>query len=257
MKSLVFLFLIIVHFTPARAQQRPLPAHYVRDSLPALTATCRDLLAHAYMAQKFIKVTDTLPGWEGYPVKLYAYQTGIDIYTGKQKTGLVYLLNPTPEKLAIWIATTCWIVKKSVDYRYTHQLFEWIKQQSGAQFPVKGIVYEDQYVKGFQEPYLFKDGVTVYIRDSTRWPADKTCTTDQLDFYLHATDSDLKEQTGQFARIGSAAREDYIAYGGKENVGDKEHRKLKWLDVVRRLYQKAWRSDRNDLLIMWAERHLQ
>ncbi len=76
------------------------------------------------MAQKLLITTDTLPGWEGFPVKLYEYKTGNDLYTGQPKTGKVYLLNPSPEKLAMWIATTCWEVKNSVDYIYTDSLFQ-------------------------------------------------------------------------------------------------------------------------------------
>ncbi len=247
---LVFIFPL---FTSA---QNKLPEDYVRDSLPSLVQKSKNLLDRAYMAQKLLITTDTLPGWEGFPVKLYEYKTGNDLYTGQPKTGKVYLLNPSPEKLATWIATTCWEVKNSVDYIYTDSLFRWIKGQSGAQFPVKGVVYEDQYTRDFQEPYIFKDGVTVFIKDSTMFPKDKTCTPEQLDFYLRITNEDLKPQTGQYARISSTRREDYKSAGGKEDVGDINDRKQKWLEVVRELYKKAWNSDRNELIIMWAKNHL-
>ena len=255
-KSLFFCLIIITPFIVS-AQQKEIPATYLKDSMPSLVEKAKDLLDSAYMAQKLLAVTDTLPGWEGFPVKLYEYQTGIDIYTGQSKTGKVYLLNPTPEKLAIWIVTICWEVKKSLDYKYTEQLFQWIKHQSGAQFPVKGVVYEDQYTKGFYEPYIFKDGVTVYIKDTTMFPKDKTCTPEQLDFYLRISYDDLKPQTGQYARIGSARREDYKSAGGTEDVGDVNDKKQKWLSVVRELYKKAWNSDKNELLIMWAKQHLE
>jgi endoglucanase len=255
-KNLFFCIALLFPFC-AFAQQDKMPSAYLKDSLPALIEKTKDLLDHAYMAQKILTVTDTLPGWEGFPVTLYEYQTGDDIYTGQPKTGKVYLLNPSPEKLAMWIITTCWEVKKSLDYKYTNTLFQWIKNQSGAQFPVKGVVYEDQYTKGFQEPYIFKDGVTVYLKDSTMFPKDKTCTPEQLDFYLHLSNDDLKTRTGQYARISSTTREDYKSAGGPEDVGDKDDRKLKWLEVVRELYKKAWRSDKNELLIMWAKNHLE
>lgn len=250
--TLLFVFIFPL-FTSA---QNKLPEDYVRDSLPSLVQKSKNLLDRAYMAQKLLITTDTLPGWEGFPVKLYEYKTGNDLYTGQPKTGKVYLLNPSPEKLAMWIATTCWEVKNSVDYIYTDSLFRWIKGQSGAQFPVKGVVYEDQYTKDFQEPYVFKDGVTVYIKDSKMFPKDKTCTPEQLDFYLRITNEDLKPQTGQYARISSTRREDYKSAGGKEDVGDINDRKQKWLEVVRELYKKAWNSDRNELIIMWAKNHL-
>jgi endoglucanase len=256
MKKVMWLSLAFI-FPFSLSAQNEIPADYLRDSMPALIQKTKDLLDHAYMTQKLLAVTDTLPGWEGFPVKLYEYQTGKDLYTGQPKTGKVYLLNPSPEKLALWIATTCWEVKKSLDYKYTDALFQWIKGQSGAQFPVKGVVYEDQYTKSFQEPYVFKDGVTVYIKDSTMFPRDKTCTSEQLEFYLHLTNDDLKPQTGQYARISSTRREDYKMAGGTEDIGDVNDRKQKWLEVVRELYKKAWNSDKNKLIIMWAKSHLE
>ena len=172
----IFCILLTCFSFAAKAQVNDIPAEYLKDRMPLLIQKAKKVLSHAYMVQKLLAVTDTLPGWEGYPVKLYEYQTGNDLYTGKPKTGKVYLLNPSPQKLAMWIATTCFEVKHSVDSKYTDALLKWIDGQSNSQFPVKGVVYEDQYTKDFQEPYLFKDGVTVYIKDSSKWPKDKTCT---------------------------------------------------------------------------------
>ncbi|MEP6749134.1 MAG: cellulase [Bacteroidota bacterium] len=252
--NLTLLLLLLVSFS--LNAQNSIPLNYLQDSMPLLVQRTKELLNSAYLAQKQLSVTDTLPGWEGFPVKLYEYQTGVDLYTHQPKTGRVYLLNPSPEKLAMWIATTCMEVKKSVAFKYTDSLFRWIKGQSGAQFPVKGVVYEDQYTKDFQEPYIFKDGVTVYIKDSTMFPKDKTCTAAQLDFYLHITNDDIKPQTGQYGRICSTRREDYTDAGGKEDVGNMNDKKQKWLEVVRELYKKAWDADRNELMIMWAKNHL-
>ena len=257
MKVACLLCTIVFYSSICRAQSDGLPAGYMRDSFPALVQKAKDLLDHSYMAQKLLGVTDTLPGWEGFPVRLYEYHTTPDLYTGKPKTARVYLLNPTPDMLAMWIVTTCWETKKSLDYRYTSTVFERIKNQSGAQFPVKGLVYEDQYTKDFQEPYMFKDGVTVYIADSTYWPSDKTCTLEQIEYYLRASNRELKPQTGKYARIISTIREDYRSWGGKEEVGDADDRKIKWLEVVRELYKKAFRSNRNELMIIWAKSRLE
>ncbi len=256
MKKIICIFLITAFSFTANAQISKIPDSYFKDSFPTLIQKAKEVLSHAYMVQKLLTTTDTLPGWEGFPVKLYEYQTGNDLYTGKPKTGKVYLLNPSPEKLAMWVATACLDIKHSLDTSYTYAVLKWIDNQSNAQFPVKGVVYEDQYTKDFQEPYVFKDGVTVYIKDSTMWPKDKTCTPEQLDFYLRVTNDDLKPQTGQYARISSTTREDYKSNRGTEDVGDKNDRKQKWLEVVRELYKKAWNSDRNELIIMWAKNHL-
>ena len=253
----VFLFSILFACSwNAKGQTSAIPDRLLKDAMPDLIQKAKNVLSHAYMAQKLLATVDTIPGWEGFPVKLYEYQTGNDLYTGKPKTGKVYLLNPSPEKLATWVATTCWEVKNSLDTSYTFKLLNWIDNQSNAQFPVKGVVYEDQYTKDFQEPYVFKDGVTVYIKDSTMWPMDKTCTPEQLNFYLSITNNDIKPQTGQYGRICSTTREDYKNCAGTEDVGSKDDRKQKWLDIVRELYKKAWNSDRNELIIMWAKNHL-
>jgi endoglucanase len=257
MKIICFIFLITTISFTAKAQITTIPDQWIKDSMPSLIQKAKEVLSHAYMVQKLLATNDTLPGWEGFPVKLYEYETGNDLYTGKPKTGKVYLLNPSPEKLAMWVATACLETKQSLDTNYTYKLLKWIDNQSNAQFPVKGVVYEDQYTKDFQEPYVFKDGVTVYIKDTTMWPKDKTCTPEQLDFYLRITNDDLKPQTGQYARISSTTREDYKASGGTEDVGSKDDRKQKWLEVVRELYKKAWNSDRNEVIIMWAKNHLQ
>ncbi len=256
MKNIFVIFFIFSFSFTVKAQISQISNQDIKDSMPSLIQKAKEVLGHAYMVQKLLAVTDTLPGWEGFPVKLYEYQTGNDLYTGKPKTGKVYLLNPSPEKLAMWVATACWEVKHSVDSKYTDSLLKWIDGQSNSQFPVKGVVYEDQYTRYFQEPYVFKDGVTVYIKDTTMWPKDKTCTPEELDFYLRVTNDDLKPQTGQYARIASTTREDYKSAGGTEDVGSKDSREQKWLEVVRDLYKKAWNSDRNELIIMWAKNHL-
>ena len=150
MKIIILPALILLNCFVVNAQNTEIPPGYLKDSLPALVLRCKDLLDHAYMAQTLLAITDTLPGWEGFPVKLYEYKTTPDLYTQEPKTAKIYLLNPGPEKLAMWILTTCQEVKKSVAYQYVNELFLWIRGQSGAQFPVKGLLYEDQYIKDFQ-----------------------------------------------------------------------------------------------------------
>ena len=256
MMKTAILFCVLILFPAAGAAQgTEIPASYLRDSLPALVQRCQDLLDHSYMAQTLLSRTDSLPGWEGYTVSLYEYKTGTDIYTGKPKIGKVYLCNPTPEKLAMWIITTCWEVKQSVDYQYTYQLLRAIRHASGAQYPVLGTVYEDQYTAGFQEPYVFKDGVTVYVKDSAYVAKNAIATDKQMEYYLHLTNADL-QRTGQYGRIVSTTREEYTKNGGTADVGDAKNRKFEWLNVVRDLYKKALRSDKNELIIAWAKHNL-
>lgn len=246
---------------PWRKYDNPVLRAYMRDSLSVLEGRCEELLSNAYMTQHFVEERTDIPDWEGFPVKLYEYETGIDIKTHQPKKGKVYLLNPSARQLATWIVTSVWAAKGRLDYQDIQKFTQFILWQSSAQFPVKGVVYEDMYTAGFYEPYVFKDGVTVYIADSTYFPQDtasKTCTEEMLDFYLNLTNKDLKSNTGRYARICSTTREMYLRCGGKRlDVGDSQQdRSVVWLEVVRELYQQAWHSDTNELMIAWCKTNL-
>ena len=235
---------------------------YVKDSLQTLVQRCEVVLKAAYMAEEYVTTHYDVPGWEGYPVKEYTYYTGKDIKTGKPKKGRVYLLMPTAEQLAYWTISACWKTVHSLDYQYTSTLLRFIRWQSGAQFAVRGVVYEAMYTAGYYEPYVFKDGITVYVADPKMKAGDEQmaeCTEEQLDFYLHLTDADLKPYTGSFARICSTTREMYYSWGGTTDVGVstfREGRSLNYLPVIRDLYKKALKSKDNELIDAWCNINL-
>lgn len=256
MKRIVILFGAIMVCMSLQAQRTKVPRKLMRDSLPVMVERCARVLDAAYMAQRLIRVDRDLEGWKGCPVSLYAYDTGYDSTVCGPKRGKVYLYNPTPERLAKWIMNACWKVKKSLDYRYTERMRKQVLYQSGGQFPVSGVVYEAMYRAGDYYPYLFKDGVTVWLADSTYFAADKHPTETQLDFYLTMTKNDLKPHTGKYARIISTTPQQYVAAGGKEPVLDGDVVTQHWLDVVRTMYKRAMKSDRNELMEIWAETNL-
>ena len=229
----------------------------VEDSIPSLEVKAGEVLKAAYMTETYLGTDTEVKGWKGYPVKLYTYRTGQDKDFGIRKTGKVYLLDPDAKKLAMWVATTVWTVKGRMDMESADKLLNFIRWQSGAQFPVAGVVYEDMEGDGTWYPYIFKDGVTVYVPDG---PMKSLNPTDEmLDFYLNMTEKDLKPYTGRYARICSTTREQYKANGGIMEVGtgdSEETRSLKWLKAVRKEYQKAWNSSRNQLMIAWARENL-
>lgn len=255
MKYVLSAMLLCLAFA-AGAKNGKMPRSLMKDSLPAMTERCEKVLKAAYMEGTLLEVNKKLEGWEGYPVRLYEYYTGYDSTACGPKKGKVYLLNPSPEKLAKWIMTAVWEVKGNLDFQHTEKLRKQILYQSGAQFPVSGVVYEAMYKKGDYYPYLFRDGVTVYLADSTYFAADKHPDEKMLDFYLGMGYGDLKPYTGRYARICSTTREQYKAAGGAEDVGDSENRKLYWLEVVRGLYKKAWKSDSNELINAWAKAYI-
>ncbi len=231
---------------------------YIKDSMEVLLDRCRWCLDAAYMAGTYVGTHKDIPGWEGYPVKEYTYFTPKDVKTGKPKKGRVYLLMPSAEQLAYWVVSACWKTVQSLDYQYTMRLLKFIRWQTGGQFAVRGVVYEAMYTKDYYEPYVFKDGVTVYVADQKYVATDeqlKECSDEQLEYYLNLGDEQLKPYTGRFARISSTSREMYYQWGGTEYVGlsdSRETRSIEYLKVVRDLYKKAWKSKDNELIDAWC-----
>ena len=250
---------------------------YVKDSMDVLVARCQKVLNSAYMAQELEKTVTDVPGYEGYPVKLYTYYMRNDVKTHADKKGRGMLLMPDAQKLARWTISACWRAVQSLDYKYTQKLLNYIMWQNGGQFAVRGVVYEDMYTRGYYEPYVFKDGITVYVADPKMVATDSTlkwCTDAMLEYYLKLDNSQLKPYSGRFARISSTTREMYYEYNGVVNYKDAEGvcciknsygkvinvgtgdshetRSLVWLDVVRQLYLKAWNSEDNELIDAWA-----
>lgn len=259
MKRVMIALAAVLAMTSCGSSSRidPVLKAYLADSLEVVTSRCQESLKAAYMADSLIEVRNDIPGWEGYPVSLYQYYTGVDIYTNAKKKALVYMLNPDAEKLAKWIINAVFDATGEIKFEDIEKIRSFITWQSGAQFPVKGVVYEDMYTAGYYEPYVFKDGVTVYVADSAYvayTPQVKTCSQEQLEYYLNLTNDQIKTYTGRYARICSTTREMYYKAGGTAEVGysDDGQRIQAWLDEVARLYKEAWNSDKNFLIYAWA-----
>lgn len=250
------LSLLLVFSGIACCPARPLPKAWVRDSLPALTERCRQLLSRAYMAEKLIGETRSLPGWEGFNVRLYEYRTGRDVRTGAPKTGRVYLLNPEPERLARWIATTCLEVKGSLGFEYTDRLLRWIRGQSGAQFPVRGVVYEAMERPGATTVRVQgrRDGVRGRQRPLPGRRALHPRTVGVL------PDPDRCRPETPHGPLRPHLQHDARTVQSRRRPRRSGRQRLRppaaWLDTVRRLYRRAMKSDRNELMIAWAKANL-
>lgn len=171
--------------------------------------------------------------------------------TGKWKSARVLLLNPTPEKAAVWIRSAC---KGSLSSEQCHKLVvARIKQQSGFQFPVAGVVYEDIIpADGEYETYCFRNGITVIV-NGFKHRETKTLSQQEIEGCISG---EVKEVM-TYARIHGGTREDYTSSGGKEDVGSSHtgKRKVQWMDVVRASYQEAWVSQSYSLLNAWVKLH--
>ena len=107
----------------------PVVRAYYRDSLASLTSRCETILKHPYMSQKRLGKRTDLPGWEGYPVKLWEY-TVTDFDTHEQKKGLVYTLNPSPKKLARWMVNAVFDATGNLDPAKIERDLGWRSQHS-------------------------------------------------------------------------------------------------------------------------------
>lgn len=227
MKLLSSVILICISAnTVCLGQTNVLQSKYLTDSLGIIQERVeKSIIPPRYMAQKLISETDTMSGWENIKVSLYQYY----VDSGK-KIGNVYMANADSKKLATWIITTCFAITKKLDKINTDFLIMSIRNASGGQFPVKGIVYENMDGKGYY-PYIFKDGVTVFLQQNT---------TDDLSLI---TNSNIRK-TGKYARIISTTREEYNAKFPNKNTDGME-----WLNVVREEYKSALTSDTNNLMV--------
>lgn len=191
------------------------------------------------------------PGWEGFPLQKCRYN--VKDKDGTIKNAEVIMLNASPNQLARWVVYTCIEIKGSAAPEFTEKLSKHIIMQSGAQYPVAGMVYEDMEGDGIYKLYCFRDGVTVGIK-GIESASKKVMNEDEINQCLYGE----VEWCGTYARIQSTTREQYTSFGGKEDVGTstKGNKKISWMKVSRELYQAAWGSDRNELMLAWAKQNL-
>src|SRR5208282_831571 len=105
----------------------------------------------------------TVAGWEGFPTVQCTYSVE-DKALNTNKTAVVILLDPDAHRLARWMVNAYLTAKGSATTNDLKKLADFIIWQSGGQFPVRGIVYEDILpANGINEIYCFRDGVTVKI----------------------------------------------------------------------------------------------
>lgn len=187
--------------------------------------------------------------YEGYPTIHCRYPMR-DRATSTTKEAEVVMLNPDPERVARWIITALETVKGRATEEDADKFYRHVISQSGGQFPVAGVVYEDMEGDGYQKAYVFRDGVTVRV-DGVTHRTTAPLTQDEIHASLHGN----VNRVYTYGRICSTNPEMYKANGGKLDVGDNKERKPEWLTAVRTEYLKAWNSERNMLFDAWAKHH--
>jgi hypothetical protein len=169
----------------------------------------------------------------------------------KLKTATVIMLNPEKEVLAKWLVASCMVVKGNTDIgACTVKLAKAVIGASGSQFAIAGIVLEDQrpnckqcQLDGVQEAYTFRDGVTVSLEDGMPVGFTGMFGADENSIAFDAGKNFSTASSEGPARIQRTTRQQYKEYMG--NMA-KDVTGVNWVNVVRELYQDAWRRAHSD-----------
>jgi hypothetical protein len=215
-----------------------------------------------------------LPNWDGFDTRQFSYSGGEQPNGAKATVITIPLTN---EQVARWIVDAVVFVRKRFDITDARRLlFDWYGsgthicvqndklsfiQQSGLQFPVRGVVYEDGL------PYPFFDGIAVFpngyrdlneIKNSKKSPTSEE---QKLALCLNCkeppplgVDRPKKGMLGigDKSRIASTTRQDWLEYqkkiGFSVDMGDLVGEKF--IKIVREEFQAALRAhkDRNNLI---------
>lgn len=184
-------------------------------------------------------------GWEGFETEKCTYRVK-DSRTKKSKYGMVVMLNPGAERLSAWVVNACKTIRPEYPVGACSDfLLKQVFRQSGGQFPVAGVVYEDIYSEeGVYEAYVFKDGVTV-VTDIVKHRDENSIPFGVMEAAINRTPLRTASE-GAPARIIGVTRKQFKRFNPKASVDG-----LSWLSTVREEYKKAWRSDHNTLIEAW------
>ena len=151
----------VKHMASLVTQEPPLPA----QAMTRMTTYFENRRSSRYMEQNCVAAS--YPGWEDLPLKECTYSVKGSNDPVK-KTAKVIMLNAEPDQLARWVVSTCIEVVGSATNKCTKAIGSQIIGQSGAQFPIAGIVFEDILpANGKYEVFAFRNGVTVRIHGVT------------------------------------------------------------------------------------------
>lgn len=208
------------------------------DSSP-LPASALDRVAHAWAHKGLGRYMETncgtqrvtnWPNWEGFEIERCTYNI-----SGKSAT--VLMLNPEREILIKWAVTSCFIKSPTASeqqlFNCSDSLLKWIRNQSGSQFAIAGIVDEPP-------AYSFRDGLTVELDIAPIDSWAKPITQAFQDASLNT--SFPVRRYGYRARIASTTRDEYrnyeVQYLQRQPT---DTNGAKFLYLIRQAYQDAWR----------------
>ncbi|WP_158994006.1 hypothetical protein [Mucilaginibacter sp. L196] len=255
MKKTLFLLLIIsANAAHLRAQDTAAIRKCIQDNLPAVKLMVENKIIRSkarYMEEgNPVSFNDKLPGYEGIPVSLYHYHYP----KSRIYVAYVYLLDADAERMARWLISSAFLVRGHYQVSDIKILLDTIDGQSNAQFPVAGIVFENDNDSFSSKFIYFKDGVTVSVKpavkDRFKFDTLYTDTAKKTIKQITFSPANLSLMTNENlarcwykGRIISTTRKEYTDAGGKENVTG-----FNFMRVVRDEYLKALTSDFNFLI---------
>lgn len=201
------------------------------------------LLGSRYMEKNCHDLNQWM-SWSKVPMKWCRYKSG-------GQNAEVLMLNPGPRRLTQWIFTACRKHSRSVAACST-KTFNHIMAQSGAQFPVAGVVIEDMDGNGRGNAYAFRNGVTVQI--AAFGTATETLITDAQ---ISKSFTDVPLRTYSYARVASTTRDQLTRYAASVGLkipalGSSGEQKNVFNEVTGSLYLNAWSSSTNHLISAWV-----
>lgn len=219
-----------------------------QQTVAALAERYADRLQRSRYMERGTPSDITLDGWAGFPIKRYTYS--VTDKDGTVKQADVVLLDPSAEQIARWIVSAVTEVKGSYDEALARKAFDNIIAQSGGQFPVAGVVYEDIIpADGVHEVYCFRDGVTVAV-DGIAHRETHVLSPAEVEASIHGKVTRIFT----YARIASTTPQWFIAAGGDPKVLDDAGKPTAaWPLAIRKAYQDAWGNDRNVLIVAWVK----
>lgn len=234
-------------------QSRILRSAYMRQN-------CRDLTndqMETYGAEK----------WIGYPLELCRYRVSDSAGQKLVKEVEVILLKVSNNMYATWMVNTCLAIDQP-NLNCVKTLTLRILEQSGGQFLVRGIAYEDMFTyhpdyrkkilgaDGYYEPFCFRDGVTVMLEKFRRNSIEILTPEQKANCFAGPLTKD-DEKIGQMVRPQGTTMKSYADSEGNTkiftNFANQIFPNENWLEVSRLETQKAFRTGINNMMIIWAK----
>lgn len=230
-----------------------------------LLRRCKTIAERGYMRVNPVTPASALPpGWESVErdprVREYHYPVSDPGVDGGKKEGWVILFDPEAERLAAWIANA--VIETSADQKSYSQsrglaLADFIYRQSGAQFPIVGLVWEDMEGTSHPKAYGFLDGITVSGAPAGFYDGQNRTTAKLPPETLKeglAVRWEGRAQAGKYARISSTTRDEVLALYEKMGKPAPDVKGNAYAAYVRATYQSAMSSARNELIVASARK---